>query len=208
MVRAKWWNSMSRKALDDVGCMDWSDRNVTQLGLRRAIQNMDYSDGRRLSLYQWYISAQTCHNNFSIRKNASPEYFVLVGGYDEGRLYVCKRFHHFIFYPREALLKMADLFVSEPVLLFPTQRFCWTLLSSLSMCWAYTIYQLALTCISVPGGLRHSRVSFVCVRMEPQNFQLKHSGRRICARRWGISFRDGTRRLATLHNIFMAGSWI
>lgn len=63
--------------------------------------------------------AQLGHNDMIVRRGASPGYFFIANGPEEGKLYVCKGSHHFVFYPPTEKRKMADILKMDPVVLPP-----------------------------------------------------------------------------------------
>lgn len=56
-------------------------------------------------------------NDFPVPMDASPDYFFLIIGDEEGKLYVYKVSLHFVFYPPAFLLEMVELLRLEPVVL-------------------------------------------------------------------------------------------
>lgn len=64
-------------------------------------------------------SGQKACNAFPVRKDALPGYFFLMNGDEKGKLYVCKRSHHFVFYPPEVQREITDVLTLEPVVLPP-----------------------------------------------------------------------------------------
>lgn len=63
---------------------------------------MESSNGKRFFVESFDEKAHMECNNQSVRTRASLSYFMIANGSDEGKLYVCKGWHHFeMYFPKK-----------------------------------------------------------------------------------------------------------
>lgn len=110
---------MGCKATSGSGRIPLLYRITSELRRGEKFRNADSSNWGLFLITGADCKVQVGHSNMIVRRGASPGYFFIANRPEEGKLYVCKGSHYFIFYPPTDKCKMADILKIDPVVLPP-----------------------------------------------------------------------------------------
>lgn len=89
----------------------WVGWIATHLDLDQCefLKNSIFCNWREVLLTDAGCKPQVGQNYMSLKKAYSHSYFFIMNEFEEGKQYVCKGFHNFLFYPRAENRKMTDV---------------------------------------------------------------------------------------------------
>lgn len=108
---------MSFNTQRDARCMDCVNKYVSNL--RKSECYMTWIPATRGRYLQTGAdcNVDTGHNDFLVRENASPGFFLVYKGDEKRKFYVCKSSRHFVYYQQQALREMCEILRMNAVLL-------------------------------------------------------------------------------------------